>query len=50
MSKIFPKYVHVHPEALVHVNEVSELHSQVVVGHFVHLNVAFLKPKKEHTS
>jgi len=48
------KYVHALPvmniEALVHVNEVSELHSQVVVGHFVHLNVAFLKPEKEHTS
>jgi len=48
------KYVHALPvlniEALVHVNEVSELHLQVVVGHFVHLDVAFLKPEKEHTS
>jgi len=48
------KYVHTLPimniEALVHVNEVSELHLQVVVGHFVHLDVAFLKPEKEHTS
>ena len=45
------KHVHALPilniEALVHVNEVSKLHSQVVV---CHLDVAFLKPKKEHTS
>ena len=40
------KYVHALPvlniEALVHVNEVSELYSQVVAGHFVHLDAAFL--------
>jgi hypothetical protein len=40
------KYVHTLPvlniEALVHVNEVSELYLQVVAGHFVHLDVAFL--------
>jgi hypothetical protein len=29
-------------EALVHVNEVSEIYSQVVVGHFVDLDAAFL--------
>jgi len=40
------KYVHsftiLDVKALVYVNEVSKLYPQVVAGHFVHLDVAFL--------